>query len=83
MKIYTTSQARTELFRLVDDANMTHNPVYIIGKRNKAVLIAEEDYRAMQETLHIISIPGMKESIIMAAKESDATCSEEIDWDEL
>ena len=64
MSIYTTSQARHELFKLVDATNQTHEPVYIVGKRNKAVLIAEEDYRAMIETLHIVSVPGLKESIL-------------------
>lgn len=64
MNIYTTSQARHDLFKLVDAASETHEPVYIVGKRNKAVLISEEGYRAMLETLHIMSVPGLKESII-------------------
>ena len=64
MNIYTTSQARNNLFKLVDAAHQTHEPVYIVGKRHKAVLISEEDYRAMLETLHILAVPGLKESII-------------------
>jgi RPE1 domain-containing protein len=81
MDIYTTSQARVSLFKLVENANITHNPVYIVGKRNKAVLISEEDYRAMIETLYITSIAGMKDSIIAASKEPLESYSESIDWD--
>ncbi len=64
MAIYTTSQARHDLFKLVNTINHTHEPVYIVGKRHKAVLISAEDYQAMVETLHIISVPGLKESIV-------------------
>ncbi len=79
MNIYTTSQARNELFKLVDNANETHEPIYIVGKRHKAVLIAEEDYSAMLETLHILSVPGLKESIIEMNGKPLEEYSEEID----
>jgi antitoxin YefM len=79
MEIYTTSQARQGLFKLVDATNQTHEPVYIVGKRNKAVLISEEDYRAMIETLHIMSVPGLKESIIKMHNKSLEEYSENID----
>jgi antitoxin YefM len=79
MEIYTTSQARNDLFKLVDSANQTHEPVYIVGKRNKAVLISEEDYSAMVETLHIISVPGLKESIIEMDSKPLEEYSEDID----
>ena len=79
MKIYTTSQARNGLFQLVDNTNQTHEPIYIVGKRNKAVLIAEQDYSAMLETLHIISVPGLKESIIAMNNKPLEEYSEEID----
>lgn len=81
MEIYTTSQARANLFKLVDHTNKSHSPIYIVGKNKKAVLIAEEDYRAMIETLYLISIPGMKDSLINASKESTKDCVEEIDWE--
>ena len=83
MEIYTTSQARAELFKLVDTTNLTHDPIYIVGRRSKAVLIAEEDYRAMQETLHLMSVPGLKNSILVARQEPLNTCVESIDWDDL
>jgi prevent-host-death family protein len=53
MEIYTTSQARANLFQLVEHTNASHNPVYIVGKNSKAVLISEEDYREMIETLYL------------------------------
>lgn len=81
MEIYTTSQARTNLFKLIDYAAESHDPVYIIGKKHKAVLIAEEDYKALLETLYLNSIPGMKHSIITASQEPIENFSDKIDWD--
>lgn len=79
MEIYTTSQARNDLFKLVDSINQNHEPVYIVGKRNKAVLISEEDYRAMKETLHIMSVQGLKKSIIEMHNKPLDEYSENID----
>jgi antitoxin YefM len=81
MEIYTTSQARSKLFAIMDHVNQSHEPTYIVGKNNKAVLISEDDYRAMVETLHLVSVPGMKESIIEASQEPLKNFSENIDWD--
>ena len=83
MEIYTTNQARSNLFKIVEHASQSHEPVYIVGKQNKAVLICEEDYRAMIETLYITSIPGMKESILSAAKEPLENFQETINWNDL
>lgn len=79
MNIYTTIQAKNKLVKLVDDANQTHEPIYIIGKNHKAVLIAEDDYSAMVETLHIVSVPGLKESIIDMHGQPAHEYSEDID----
>jgi antitoxin YefM len=79
MDIYTTSQARQELFKLVDATNYNHEPVYIVGKRHKAVLISEDDYKAMLETLYIMSVPGLKESIIEMNNRPLQEYSENID----
>jgi antitoxin YefM len=57
------SEARANLYRLLDQAAETHKPVRIAGKRNNAVLVAEDDWNAIQETLYLLSIPGMRESI--------------------
>jgi len=79
MSIYTTSQARQQLFQLVDSINQTHQPIYIVGKRNKAVLVAQEDYQAMIETLHIVSVPGLKESILQMRDQPLNTYTDKID----
>ena len=83
MEIYTTSQARANLFKLIDHAAQSHDPIYIVGKHNKAVLISEEDYKALIETLHITSIPDMKESILSSSKEPMEDFSDRIDWHDL
>lgn len=67
--IYTSTQARAKLFNLIDETNETHEPIYIKGKRNNAVIISEKDYEGLQETLAIYSIPGLVESILEASKE--------------
>lgn len=63
MTTYNASDARANLYRLVDEAACTHEPVLITGKRHNTVLISEEDWSAIQETLHLLSIPGMRESV--------------------
>ena len=63
MTILTASKARARLYRLMDETAMTHEPVMITGRRVNAVLINQEDWEAIQETLHLESIPGMKTSI--------------------
>jgi len=82
MDIITASNARANLYRLIDQASESHQPIYITGKRNKAVLLSEEDWRGIQETLYLQSIPGMVESIKEAAKEplELGTPLEELDW---
>ena len=57
------SEARDRSYRLVDEAAESHEPVVITGKRGSAVLVAEDDWRAIQETLHLLSFPGIRESI--------------------
>ena len=57
------TKARAQLYQLVDDSALTHEPVQITGKRNNAVLVSEEDWRSIQETLYLLSISGMRESI--------------------
>jgi prevent-host-death family protein len=59
----TASEARAQLYRLIDQVAESHEPALISGKRNNAVLLSEEDWRSIQETLHLLSVPGMRESI--------------------
>lgn len=64
---------------MIDSTLLDHEPVQITGKRGNAVLIAESDWRSIQETLHLVSIPGMRESILDGMAESVEECSGEID----
>jgi antitoxin YefM len=79
VKTISATSARSDLYRLIDSTLDDHEPVQITGKRGNAVLVAEEDWRAIQETLHLISIPGMRDSILKGMKESVDRCSRSID----
>jgi prevent-host-death family protein len=74
------SEARDKLGRLIDEAAASHEPILITGKRGNAVLISEEDWRAIQETLHLLSVPGMRESIREGLETPLEKCSRELDW---
>jgi prevent-host-death family protein len=80
MSVLSASDARSNLYRLIDETNESHEPVIITGKRSNAVLIAEDDWRAIQETLYLDSIPGMKESILEGMREPLSDSAEKIDW---
>jgi prevent-host-death family protein len=80
MPVLTASDARARLYRLIDQTNDSHEPVIISGKRNNAVLISEEDWKAIQETLFLVSIPGMKESIVDGMKEPLDKSIKNIEW---
>jgi antitoxin YefM len=80
MSSLTATEARKRLYTLVDDVANSHEPVQIIGKRNSAVLVSEEDWRAIQETLFLASIPEMRESIREGLKTPVEECEEELDW---
>ncbi len=80
MTILNASDARAHLYRLIDQTNESHEPVIISGKRNNAVLLSEEDWRSIQETLYLTSIPGMRESIIEGMKEPLSESAKELNW---
>ena len=80
MTTLTATEARKCLYNLVDEVASSHDPIQIVGKRNSAVLISEEDWRAIQETLYLVSIPGMRESIQEGLKTPVEECSEELTW---
>ncbi|HED00604.1 MAG TPA: type II toxin-antitoxin system Phd/YefM family antitoxin [Proteobacteria bacterium] len=80
MPTLTASEARAKLYRLIDEAASSHEPVLITGKRRNAVLISEEDWRAVQETLYLLSIPGMRESIREGMNTPIEECAKELDW---
>ena len=74
------TEARARLYQLLDQAAESHEPIQITGKRANAVLISEEDWRAIQETLYLLSIPGMRESIRKGLKIPVEKCSEKPGW---
>lgn len=80
MTTLSASEARMRLYNLVDEVKETHEPVQMVGKRSSAVLVSEEDWRAIEETLHLTSIPGMRESIQKGLKTPVGKCSEEPGW---
>lgn len=80
MTTIKATEARAKLFQLLDQAAESHEPIQITGKRGNAVLISEGDWRAIQETLYLLSIPGMRESIRRGLKTSADKCSEKPGW---
>ena len=80
MKTINATRARTSIYKLIDDANESNEPIQITGKRGNAIIISEDNWRAIEETLYLISIPGMRESIIDGLETSIEDCSEELDW---
>lgn len=74
------SEARANLYRLLDEAAETHKPVRIAGKRNNAVLVSEDDWNAIQETLYLLSIPGMRESIRAGMKTPTKKLAKGLRW---
>jgi antitoxin YefM len=74
------TEARAQFYKLLDETAETHEPIQITGKRTNAVLISEEDWRAIQETLHLLSIPGMRESVRKGLKRPVEKCSENPGW---
>ena len=80
MTLVNATQARANLYKLIDEANEGHEPITITSKRGNAVLIAEEDWSAINETLYLLSIPNMRESIAKGLQTDLSECSENIDW---
>ncbi|NOU22526.1 MAG: type II toxin-antitoxin system Phd/YefM family antitoxin [Methyloglobulus sp.] len=80
MQTLSASTARTNLYRLIDEACSSHQPVVITGKRGNAVLISQEDWSAIQETLFLVSIPNMRESIREGMNTSANELSSRLDW---
>jgi antitoxin YefM len=76
----TASEARANLYRLIDQTAESHEPIFISGKRGGAVLVAEEDWKAIQETLYLLSVPGMRESIKEGMAEPLDESAPELDW---
>ena len=80
MSAVTVSEARANLYRLIDEVATSHDPLLITGKRGNAVLLSEADWNAIQETLHLLSIPGMGESIREGMDTPIDECDKDLDW---
>jgi antitoxin YefM len=76
----SATEARKRLYALIDEVGQSHEPLQINGKRGNAVLLSEEDWRAIQETLHLVSIPGMRESILEGMATDVSELSPDPDW---
>ena len=80
MTTLNASEARANLYRLMDQVAENHEPVVITGRRVNAVLVAEEDWNAINETLYLLSVPGMRESIQEGMAEPLDQTASELDW---
>lgn len=80
MSTVSATEARKRLYSLIDEVGQSHEPVQITGKRNNAVLLSEDDWRSIQETLHLVSIPGMRESILEGMATDVSELSSDPGW---
>jgi antitoxin YefM len=80
MSTLNATEARSKLYALIDETKQTHKPIVITGKRGNAVLLAEEDWNAISETLYLVSIPGMRESIREGLETDLGDTDKSLDW---
>ncbi len=80
MKTLSATAARDNIYALIESVSTEHQPVHITSKRAHAILIGEEDWRAIQETLYLLSIPNMRESIKQGIETPLSDCDEHLDW---
>ena len=79
MKTINVTKARANLYKLLNETSESHEPIQITGKKTNAILVSEDDWRSIQETLYITSSPGMREAIMEGLQTPIDECSEEID----
>ena len=80
MQTLSASKARADLYNLMDQTAESHEPVVITGKRNNAVLISQEDWNPIAETLHLNAVPGLADSIQDAMQSPDSEFSDTVEW---
>ncbi len=80
MSTLNATEARSKLYALIDETKETHKPILITGKRGNAVLLAEEDWNAISETLYLVSMPGLRESIREGLATHLADTDQNLDW---
>ena len=79
-KILSATKVRADIFNLINETAVTHEPIIITSKKHNAVMISQEDWNAIQETLYLTSISNMKESIIEGLNTPIDECDEKIEW---
>jgi PHD/YefM family antitoxin component YafN of YafNO toxin-antitoxin module len=80
MKHVTAGEAQESLLRLIEETAASHEPIQITSDPANGILIAEDDWRAIQETVYLLSIPGMRESIHEGLRTSLDECAPELPW---
>jgi antitoxin YefM len=80
MPTLTATEARSKLYKLIDETASSHEPIIIKGKRTNAVLISEDDWRSVQETIYLLNIPGMRETIREGLATPVEECIQELEW---
>jgi len=80
MGTLSATEVRKNIYKLIDEVSDSHRPLIITGRRSNAVLISEEDWNSIQETLYLLSIPGLRDEITKGLKTSVEECSEVLDW---
>lgn len=80
MTTITACEARSKLYRLMDDVASSHEPILITGKRTNAILLSEQDWASIQESLFLLSVPGMRQSIAEEIRVPIEECAKELDW---
>ena len=79
-KVITASQARSDIYNLIDETAQSHEPIIITGTRHNAVMVSQEDWRAIEETLYLTAIPKMADSIVEAMNAPDSEFSDSVEW---
>lgn len=80
IKTVPISQARANIFKLVEETNKEHHPIIITGKHNDAILLSMDDWNALQETLYLVSMPNMTKSIIEGLNTPIEECETDLKW---
>ncbi|OGT30610.1 MAG: antitoxin [Gammaproteobacteria bacterium RBG_16_51_14] len=80
MSIFSATKARANLYRLIEETLESHQPIVIKGKKGNAVILSEDDWNSINETLYLLSVPGMRDSIVEGRNTPIDECAEELDW---
>jgi antitoxin YefM len=80
MSSINITNARKELYKMVESVNKSHEPIHITGKNSSAVLVGEDDWRSIEETLYLLAIPGMRDSIVDGMKAPIEELDKNLDW---